>query len=63
MKLVFHIHLIEVGNLNLKQLEKLINDRHYKNDPVVLGMFSLLKIQSKKIKSLEEKIELVIKSL
>jgi hypothetical protein len=38
----------------MKHLEKLISERGYKNDPVILRMLQLIKNQEKRIKNLEE---------
>ncbi len=40
--------------MNIKQLEKLIDDRHWRNSPVMMGIISLLKKQQKEIEVLKK---------
>jgi len=45
-------------NKLLKQLEKEIMNRHYKNDPVITTMLELLKVQQRQINNIEKYITL-----
>ncbi|MCY9593989.1 hypothetical protein [Paenibacillus chitinolyticus] len=47
--------------MKIKELEKLIDDRHYRNDPVITGMLALIKSQSKEIEYLKKKTEQIIR--
>lgn len=47
--------------MEIMQLEKEINDRHYRNDPVIKGILSLLKKQDKEINNLKSTMNLMIK--
>ncbi|MCP1184956.1 hypothetical protein [Paenibacillus sp. 1781tsa1] len=47
----------------VKDLEKLIDDRHYRNDPVITGMFKMLKKQQKYIEFLKKKNEQIINAM
>lgn len=50
-------------DMNVKELEKLIDDRHYRNDPVITGMFKMLKKQQKDIEFLKKKNEQIINAM
>ena len=45
-------------NMLIKQLEKEIMDRHYKNDLVITTMLRLLKAQQKQINNIDKYITL-----
>lgn len=49
--------------MNIKELEKLIDDRHYRNDPVITGMLKILKKQQKDIEILKKKNEQIISAM
>jgi hypothetical protein len=54
---------IRSEDMNMKELEKLIDDRHYRNDPVIVGMLKILKKQQKDIEILKKKNEQIINAM
>lgn len=40
--------------MNIKQLEKLVGERYWKDSPVMMGIISLLKKQQKEIENLKK---------